>query len=149
MMTRVEPRGALVVDLSLRSGHFRLVAAHLGLLRRSRSRQVEAILSASVAEDGRPTILCGDLNEWRLGARSALKGLDPHFGPLHADVASFPSRFPVLSLDRILANPQHLISRIAVHDTPLAREASDHLPIKARVALADEGSSNLGIASAA
>ncbi|CAN5235996.1 endonuclease/exonuclease/phosphatase family protein [soil metagenome] len=145
----VEPRGALVVDISLPAGHLRLIAAHLGLLRRSRARQIRAILSASVAEDGRPTILVGDLNEWRLGPRSALKGLEPAFGPLHADVASFPSRFPVWSLDRILASPQRLISRIAVHDTPLAREASDHLPIKASIALGAEAASVQEVASAA
>jgi len=48
---------------------------------------------------------------------------------------SFPSRFPLFALDRILANPHDLISGIEVHATPLARIASDHLPIKARLAL--------------
>ena len=127
----VEPRGALVVDLTLATGPLRIIAAHLGLLRRSRAHQVEAILSAAETEDGRPALLMGDLNEWRLGRRSSLRALEPRFGPLHAAVASFPSRFPVWSLDRILANPHSLVSRIEVHDTPLARIASDHLPVKA------------------
>ena len=41
-----EPRGALVVDLDLPAGPLRIVAAHLGLLRRSRRWQVRSILDA-------------------------------------------------------------------------------------------------------
>ena len=132
----VEPRGALVVDVDLEGGPLRIVAAHLGLLRRSRARQAEAILAAVAARSERPTLLLGDLNEWRVGGNSSLRRLDPAFGPLSAALPSFPSNFPVFALDRILAKPHNLISRIDVHDTPLARMASDHLPIKARVTLA-------------
>src|SRR5262249_45354562 len=42
----VEPRGALVVDVDLTLGPLRIVATHLGLLRRSRGKQAEAILEA-------------------------------------------------------------------------------------------------------
>lgn len=128
-----EPRGALVVDLALEHGPIRIIAAHLGLLRRSRQKQVETILAAAEPKDGRPALVMGDLNEWRLGDRSSLSALAPKFGPLHADLASFPARFPVWSLDRILSSPVGLVSRLEVHDTPLARVASDHLPVKARV----------------
>lgn len=128
-----EPRGGLIVDLELSGERLRIIAAHLGLLRRSRSRQIEAILAEARPADGRSVILMGDLNEWRLGKRSSLRGLEPTFGPLEAEVASFPSHFPVWSLDRIVANPHAMISHIQVHDTALARVASDHLPIKALV----------------
>jgi endonuclease/exonuclease/phosphatase family metal-dependent hydrolase len=131
----VEPRGALVVDLTLAAGPLRIIAAHLGLLRHSRASQVAAILSVAEPQDGRPTILVGDLNEWRLGRRSSLRSLHATFGPLQAAVASFPSQFPVWSLDRILASPHELVSHIEVHDSPLARAASDHLPIKAVINL--------------
>lgn len=131
----VEPRGALVVDMELAAGPLRVVSAHLGLLRRSRAQQAAAILTAIAARGERPTLLLGDLNEWRLGARSSLLTFDPHFGPLRAALPSFPSRFPLFALDRILGSPHHLISGIEVHDTPLARMASDHLPIKARIDL--------------
>jgi endonuclease/exonuclease/phosphatase family metal-dependent hydrolase len=133
----VEPRGALIVDLTLAAGPLRIIAAHLGLLRHSRANQVAAILSVAEPEDGRPTLIVGDLNEWRLGKRSSLRALKPTFGPLQAAVASFPSRFPVWSLDRILANPHCMVSQIEVHDTPLARAASDHLPIKAVISLGE------------
>ena len=133
----VEPRGAVVIDVTLAAGPLRIIAAHLGLLRRSRAKQVETLLSVAEANDGRPTLLMGDLNEWRLGKRSALSGLAPDFGPLHATLPSFPSRFPVLALDRVLGKPHNLISGVELHDTPLARVASDHLPVKASIRLGE------------
>jgi len=131
----VEPRGALVVDVDLHAGPLRIVATHLGLLRRSRGQQAEAILAAVYARQDRPTVLVGDLNEWRRGRRSALHNLGSAFGPLAVALPSFPSRFPLFALDRILGSPHGLISGIEVHATPLARVASDHLPVKAHIAL--------------
>ena len=46
---------------------------------------------------------------------------------------SFPAGLPLLALDRIIANRPEILSEVAVHDSPLARVASDHLPIKAFV----------------
>jgi endonuclease/exonuclease/phosphatase family metal-dependent hydrolase len=45
----------------------------------------------------------------------------------------FPVRLSVLSLDRVLASPAGLIGGVEVHNNPLARRASDHVPLKARV----------------
>lgn len=126
----LEPRGALIADLHVNGVSLRVIAAHFGLLRRSRSRQATALLEASHSAL-RPTVLLGDLNEWRVKARSSLLNLLPHFGPVHSPLPSFPSRYPLLALDRIMAKPASLISSIEVHDTPLSRVASDHLPIKA------------------
>lgn len=131
----LEPRGALIVDLEIKGVHLRVIGAHLGLLRHSRKRQASAILEATQGVL-RPTIILGDLNEWRVSTRSSLLSLLPQFGPLNAVLPSFPSRYPLLALDRILARPQTLISSIEVHHSPLARVASDHLPIKARLNLA-------------
>lgn len=132
----VEPRGALVVDLDFTTGQLRIIAAHLGLLRRSREQQAETIMAAFEAEEARPTLLIGDLNEWRVGKRSSLASLKPIFDPSSGAVPSFPSRFPVLALDRVLGHPHDLVTAVEVHDTPLARIASDHLPIKAHIDLA-------------
>ena len=82
-----------------------------------------------------PTLLVGDLNEWRGGRRSSLSRLQPTFDPASGAVPSFPSRFPVLALDRALGHPHDLVTSVEVHDTPLARVASDHLPIKAHIDL--------------
>nr|WP_254799606.1 endonuclease/exonuclease/phosphatase family protein [Falsochrobactrum sp. TDYN1] len=131
----VEPRGALVADLQFPSGPLRIIAAHLGLLKRSREQQAESILSVLQESDTLPTLLIGDLNEWRVGRRSSLASLMPVFDHAATAVPSFPSRFPVLALDRVLGMPHNLVTAIEVHNTPLARMASDHLPIKAHLDL--------------
>jgi endonuclease/exonuclease/phosphatase family metal-dependent hydrolase len=130
----MEPRGAVMVDLELKGVELRVIAAHFGLLRRSRSQQA-SILTEMAMSTHKPTLLLGDLNEWRVKSRSSLAAFLPHFGPLEAIVPSFPSRFPLLALDRILARPISIISSIEVHRTALARVASDHLPLKAKLNL--------------
>ena len=131
----LEPRGAVVADLDLKHGKVRVMAAHLGLLRHSRLAQVRAILAALPQIGEEPTVLLGDMNEWRKDHRSALGSLAPGFGPVSSFVPSFPAVFPVFALDRILARPHQLIEDVEAHVSALSRVASDHLPIKARVRL--------------
>ncbi|WP_137179091.1 endonuclease/exonuclease/phosphatase family protein [Roseomonas sp. AR75] len=144
-----EPRGAVVADLELREGPLRVVAAHFGLLPRCRRRQSAAILAALEESEPLPTVLCGDLNEWGIGARCSLQALSDLFGPVATGPASFPTRLPVLPLDRILAWPQPLVSHVAVHDSPLARVASDHLPLTARLHLDTIAETFAGLRAAA
>ena len=129
-----EPRGAIVAELDLGDGEFRVIAAHLGLLRQSRLDQASALLKAHREMSPMPTILMGDFNEWRSRRRSALAVLEPTFGG-GATPRSFPSRRPIFALDRILGWPYGLVANLAVHVSPLARIASDHLPLTARVEL--------------
>ncbi len=130
----LEPRGAVIVDLAIRHRALRVVAAHFGLLPASRRQQSRAILEHLDRLSPRPTLMMGDLNEWRTDRESSLAPLTEHFrsAPL---VRSFPARFPILALDRIMAGAGAEVTDAAVHDTPLARRASDHLPIKARLVL--------------
>ncbi|TXH83232.1 MAG: endonuclease/exonuclease/phosphatase family protein [Rhizobium sp.] len=132
----LEPRGALIAELELATGgNLRIIAAHLGLLHRSRAQQTRLIVDLMNDGSETPTVLLGDLNEWRLGDRSSLNTFQTAFGPLPPAVPSFPSTLPLLALDRIMANRRGMISAVEVHDSPLARVASDHLPIKAVVSL--------------
>ena len=124
-----------MAELDLGDGKFRVIAAHLGLFRLSRVDQVDALMTAFRDLPPMPTILLGDLNEWRRRGRSALLGLEPTFG-VAPSILSFPSRRPLFALDRILGWPGGLITDLAVHDTPLARRASDHLPLTATANLA-------------
>ncbi|MET3792203.1 endonuclease/exonuclease/phosphatase family protein [Aquamicrobium terrae] len=136
----LEPRGAIMTEIDLEAGgSIRIVAAHFGLLRHSRTLQARMILDIMNASAETPTLLMGDLNEWRLNDRSALAMFEAAFGPLPPAVPSFPSRLPLLALDRIIANRTDIVSPVMAHDTPLARVASDHLPIKAFVKLAADG----------
>lgn len=131
----LEPRGALVADIDLDAGPVRVVAAHLGLLRASRLLQVETLLEHAAENTERPVVLMGDMNEWRLRRRSALRGFSTVFGPLGIGVPSFPAYFPVLALDRVLTRPHGLLQSLVAHETPLSKLASDHLPVRAVVRL--------------
>lgn len=130
----LEPRGALVAEVDLAGQALRIVAAHFGLLRRSRQQQVHALLDHLDRRETMPTLLMGDLNEWRSGPGSPLTPLTRHFRPAPA-IRSFPARFPILPLDRLMVGPVGEITDLATHDTPLARRASDHLPLKGRLIL--------------
>lgn len=126
----LEPRGALVTEIDFENDKgIRIIAAHFGLLRRSREQQARAIVDHLSRNRERPTLVLGDLNEWRVGAKSALRGFLPAFGKLPPSAPSFPSRLPFLALDRIIANRPGLIGDVLAHDTPLSRVASDHLPV--------------------
>lgn len=129
----MEPRGAVLSELDLGWGPFRLLATHLSLGAGQRRAQAAALLAAMAEEPGAalPTLLLGDLNEPRANG-SALAVLAPVFG-VPPPAPTFPSFFPVLSLDRILGHPRALVPAVRVHDTLLARRASDHLPLTARI----------------
>ena len=105
--------------------------------------QAEALLAHAGEGTGRPVVLMGDLNEWRRRRRSALTRLEPGFGPV-GGVASFPAYFPVLALDRVLAQPPAILERLEAHGSALARQASDHLPVKAVIRL--DGSERAAVA---
>lgn len=133
MLPGLEPRGAMVTDLKIAGQPLRVVNAHLGLLPRSRAAQARAMIDKIGQLEGRPTLLLGDLNEWR-GGGAALQTLGQHFQIADA-LPSFPSRYPLLALDRMMLSPHGELLDVSAHDSPLSRRASDHLPIKARLRL--------------
>jgi endonuclease/exonuclease/phosphatase family metal-dependent hydrolase len=127
----LEPRGALMADLVLNGRPVRVIAAHLGLLPASRAAQAKLLLHRMELLPPRPTLLMGDLNEWRAEGRS-LGHLTRFFTPA-PPVRSFPARYPMAPLDRMMIGADAELLDLTAHDTPLARRASDHLPIKARL----------------
>jgi endonuclease/exonuclease/phosphatase family metal-dependent hydrolase len=78
----------------------------------------------------------GDINEW-FPPSPGLRSMNRHLGPTPA-LPSFPSRLPVLALDRIWVRPRGALVALAVHRSALARIASDHLPVRAELVLPDE-----------
>nr|WP_155301149.1 endonuclease/exonuclease/phosphatase family protein [Cupriavidus necator] len=128
-----EPRGAIDVTLACTAlGHaseLRVIATHLGLRPGERRHQVQQLLNYIATAPPLPTILLGDVNEWFLWGRP-LRWLHAYFEHT-PHTATFPSRMPVFALDRIWVSPRaHLVS-VASHRSPLARVASDHLPLLA------------------
>ena len=131
----LEPRGAMVTDMVIAGRPLRIVNVHLGLLPRSRAAQARALIAKVEQMDRRPTLVLGDLNEWRDDS-AALQTLGRHFQISDAR-ASFPSRYPLLALDRMMLSADGELLDVTTHDSPLSRRASDHLPIKARLRLAN------------
>jgi endonuclease/exonuclease/phosphatase family metal-dependent hydrolase len=128
-----EPRGALDATLAARGATLRVIATHLGLRPAERRQQIQTLLSAIDPGIPGPTVLMGDLNEWFMWGRP-LRRLHAHFGETPAP-RTFPAHRPLFALDRIWVKPLRCLQHIAVHDSPLAREASDHLPLLAQLGL--------------
>jgi phospholipase D1/2 len=127
-----EPRGALDVDLDCGGEPIRIVNTHLGLRLAERQLQVRRLLRLfgdDTDDYPLPVVLMGDVNEWFLWGR-CLRWLHQHFDETPA-LKTFPARFPLLALDRIWVRPGHLLQNLRVHASPLARVASDHLPLVA------------------
>ena len=128
----LEPRGAVMAELLVGDRPLRVVGMHLDLSGLWRRRQMRTILQAIERRPQKmPTILMGDTNEWRTIA-GCLNDLEPDFhiaptGP------SFHARHPVAQLDRIIVHSELNIEAAGVHMSAIARRASDHLPIWARV----------------
>ncbi len=134
----LEPRGAIIADIRINGQPLRVIAAHLGLLHQSRLLQARFLSKAIEEGDGRPTLVMGDFNEWRLGAGCSLMPLRRELRAVKRSaqtIASFPAQMPVLPLDRIIGCRRAEILDLRAHDSVLARKASDHLPIRAALNL--------------
>jgi endonuclease/exonuclease/phosphatase family metal-dependent hydrolase len=127
----MEPRGAVRLDLSLPL-QVSVIAVHLGLLRRSRIQQMEAI-AAALPEKGH-TIIAGDFNEW--SPKRGLEPLEPHF-TMFSPGHSFHAARPLAALDRIGLSRGLTLHDAGVRQDALARRASDHLPIWADIEIGD------------
>jgi len=138
---RREPRGAIAADIDCDGHRLRVVATHLGLRPAERREQVERLLRLFSWKDDDRAVLMGDLNEWFLWGRP-LRHLHRFFQETPA-IATFPSHMPVFALDRLWTHPGSMLQGLAVHDTELARMASDHLPLVATLDTSQRGVSQV------
>ncbi|MCP3055642.1 endonuclease/exonuclease/phosphatase family protein [Aurantimonas marianensis] len=123
----LEPRGAVLADLTAGDRPLRMIATHLGLLARYRYRQSQALLAAAELNAERATIIVGDFNGW--GRTPNSLSLFEQEMSLTPTGPSYPSRRPLTALDRIYHNDRLALTDCAVLANGLARVASDHLPI--------------------
>lgn len=123
----LEPRGAVMAEVVLGGMAVRLMGMHLDLSGLWRRRQAAAIIHAQAHLPAMPTVLAGDLNEWS-AQRGCLADFARHFRFAETG-KSFHARRPVARLDRILHCARLEAVAAGVHDSALARRASDHLPI--------------------
>jgi endonuclease/exonuclease/phosphatase family metal-dependent hydrolase len=136
-----EPRGGIRLDLEMpnRSGEganglLHVFNVHFGLKIRERAEQVRMLVREHILHDELtgPRIVVGDLNEWFPGAvgrtlRRELTG--PRIRRTH------PAPLPIFPLDRIYWDRGLGVDGFRVHRSRLARVASDHLPVVARLRL--------------
>ncbi len=124
----LEPRGVVTATLDLGGASVSVFGMHLDLSGLWRVRQARAIAAlADAARSQRPTVLMGDLNEWRANS-GAFREFGKHFTVLDPG-PSFHSRRPVGRLDRIMHCGALAVTDCGVHRSALAAAASDHLPV--------------------
>ena len=130
---RHEPRNALDVDLEVQGQTVRVIVTHLGLKpaeRRFQVRKLLALLKETPLHER--VVVLGDINEW-LPLGRPLRWLHEIFGHSPWE-RTFPSRWPLFALDRVWVRPRHALLAFGAHRSPLAVQASDHLPVKAIIA---------------
>jgi endonuclease/exonuclease/phosphatase family metal-dependent hydrolase len=117
------------------------VCAHLSVFARSRRRQLDALAGylEDRVEPALPLIIAGDFNDWRNEADQLLArrlGLTEVFGGawggLESPGRSFPSRHPVLKLDRIYVRG-FSVGRAEVHFGGAWSKISDHAALSANL----------------
>ncbi len=132
----VEPRGALWVSVNVGGTEIQVLNTHLGLLEAVRLRQVDRLLSpdwlAHPSCRG-PVILAGDFNA--IPGSRAYQRLAAHLRDAQTWLGSsrrqptFPTRAPLLRLDHVFVSRSIEVLKAQAIRTPLARIASDHLPL--------------------
>jgi endonuclease/exonuclease/phosphatase family metal-dependent hydrolase len=142
----LEARKALWVGLDVGGCELQLVNTHLSLLsRRERLLQVDALLGEEWLA-GRsctsPIVLVGDLNTGSGSKAYGRLSSELRDVQLEATVPrlqpTFHTRLPVRRIDHIFVSPSIEVLHAEARRTPLARVASDHLPLVADLRLPDE-----------
>lgn len=139
---RLEPRGALWVELEVDGQAVQVVSTHLGLVRRERLQQIDTLLGPEwlgSPDCHGPIVFCGDLNS---GPRSPVyhKLAEHLLDVQHAredgrPEKTFFSRWPLRRIDHIFVSRDWKVGEVRVLRTSLARKASDHLPLVADLRL--------------
>jgi len=127
-----EPRGIFQIEIGWKGTPVMILNTHLSVRRRERITQLRAICQRidDLRPQGEACILMGDFNS--SGSSRELRMLRqrvPECSPSKPPKATFPSRFPLLRLDRVFASPDLKCLDSRVINSPLARSASDHLPV--------------------
>ena len=99
-----EPRGAIDAELKIQNRKVRVIVTHLGLIARERQFQVDRLSDSLSSQKCDLLVLMGDFNEW-FPFRRHLLLLNRLLGKM-SPVPTYPSRYPILALDRIWVRPK-------------------------------------------
>jgi endonuclease/exonuclease/phosphatase family metal-dependent hydrolase len=126
-------RGAQLVVIDSPHGPIHLVNWHLGLHESTRQWQASYLLQHHCFRESAhlPTMIVGDYNDWRntlAHGPFARHGMRQVTEPLHR-FRSFPAYLAMSALDKAFCCEQVDVTHAEVVRSPLARQASDHLPL--------------------
>lgn len=124
-----EPRNAIDAIVAAPGGELRVIATHLGTKAWERRHQAVRLAEIARTDLQHPLIVLGDFNDWL--PLSLLSRMLREVLTQSRRVATFPTRWPLLALDRIWFHPKpQRLDLWTSRDGPV-RKASDHLPLLA------------------
>jgi endonuclease/exonuclease/phosphatase family metal-dependent hydrolase len=130
---RRKPRGGQVAVVETPEGPLCVVNTHLGLSGRERHWQMHHLLGHPLFHEccHHPTVIAGDTNDWRnrlAHGPCARHGFHQVTAP-RGRFRSFPAFLPMMALDKVFVRGSVAVRHARTVRSPLARRASDHLPL--------------------
>ena len=132
----VEPRGALWASVNIGGAEIQIINTHLGLRGPERLRQIDRLLGPDWLGHPaccEPVIFAGDFNA--IPRSRVYQRIAAHLSDAQRWLGTsrqrptYPSRAPLLRLDHVFVGQSIEVLGAEVIRTPLARIASDHLPL--------------------
>ena len=132
----LEPRGALWSVIDIDGVQVNILNTHLGLVPREQRLQAQALAGPDWLghpDCAGPTILTGDFNATSMTRpyqllANCLPDAQRTLG-LKPSIKTFPSSFPAIRIDHCFVSSDIIVRSMSAPFSPLARMASDHLPL--------------------
>lgn len=141
---RIERRGVIWAKIMIRGMELQVFNTHLGLKRRERLVQAEALCGPDWLDNPqckKPVIVCGDLNAGPLSR--VYRMFDDRLcdaqrsGASKVPRSTWPARFPLSRIDHVFHSGDIEVKESRVVRNDRTRIASDHLPLFVRMRLSE------------
>lgn len=135
-------RGILHAQITWDQRTIHLLCVHLGLFKAERAEQCRALMQriTDVVPEHEPLLMAGDFNDWQTILSKPLAeelGIKEAFVDKEGQHArSFPAIRPALCVDRVYFRGMEVLEVACLQGKPW-RMLSDHLPLYAKLSLAD------------
>lgn len=132
---RLEKRGFMIGRVDIKKMPIYVCCTHLDLTSVGRTKQIQKIEKYLEEETNpdQPLIFCGDFNDWRGMIKKFMQHRSLECVSVQVkdgEFLTFPSFYPMLSLDRIFYR-NATCAKVKVLTDPHWKKLSDHLPIYA------------------
>lgn len=130
----LEPRGAIWSEIEIDGLTINVLNTHLGLVPREQRLQAAALAGAGwLGACQGPTLLAGDFNATSITRpyQTLARRMEDCQRQLkqRPSVKTYPSAFPAIRIDHCFVSRHIRITGVRNDASPLARAASDHLPL--------------------